>query len=102
MQILQPLPNAQPFRNTLKRCALHCGILICVSVCCPALLLAQTAQQYLRNGDRQVAANQYQQAVQSYLSATKLQPDNADAYGKLASVYEKLGLETVEQAKISG
>lgn len=41
--------------------------------------------------DRQVLANQYQQAARA-ISATKLQPDNADAYGKLASVYKKLNM----------
>ena len=92
MQLLQPFPQAHSFRESLKRCALRYGVLICIATCCSGLLLAQTAQQFIKNGDRQAAANQYQQAVQSYLSATKLQPDNANAYGKLASAYEKLNM----------
>ena len=92
MRLLQLVPQAQQFRDSLKRRTLRCGVLLCITICSSGYLLAQTAQQYIKNGDRQVAANQYQQAVQSYLSAIRLQPDTADAYGKLASTYEKLNM----------
>ena len=92
MQFLQLVPQAQPLRESLKRRALRCGIFVGIAICSAGLLLAQTAQQYMKNGDRQAAANQYQQAVQSYVSATKLEPDNGDAYTKLASAYEKLNM----------
>jgi tetratricopeptide (TPR) repeat protein len=92
MRLLQLVPQAQQFRDSLKRRTLRCGVLLCIAICSSGYLLAQTAQQYIKNGDRQAAANQYQQAVKSYLSATRLQPDNADAYGKLASTYEKLNM----------
>lgn len=92
MRFLQLVPQAQPLRGSLKRRALRCGVLVGIAICSSGLLLAQTAQQYMKNGDRQAAANQYQQAVQSYVSATKLEPDNGDAYTKLASAYEKLNM----------
>ena len=46
----------------------------------------------MTTADRQAATGQYKQAVQSYLSVIKLQPDNPDAYNKLAITYERLNM----------
>ena len=92
MRLLQLVPQTQTFRDSLKRRTLRYGILLCIAICSSGYLLAQTAQQYMKNGDRQAAANQYQQAVQSYVSAIKLEPENGDAYTKLATAYEKLNM----------
>jgi tetratricopeptide (TPR) repeat protein len=92
VQASQPLPQTQPFRQNLRFHALRRLILLCLISCSSSLLLAQTAEQYMKTADQQAASAQYKQAAQSYLGVIKLQPDNADAYNKLGDVYQKLNM----------
>ena len=53
-----------------------------------------TADDYLRDGDRAVADNNFQTAVASYTKAIELSPGSIDAYNKRADAYVSAGDHT--------
>lgn len=66
-----------------------------VLIACAGLIMSGAdVKALLNSGDLQAKSGNYRGAAESYRAAIKLDPENAETYGKLADVYEHLGMNT--------